>query len=86
MRYVLECTQRGRCCHRSVITRKKDIKGYINISNIKFNDGTIMSVNIRPAKYYEKIEEIKGYNALLSKILKQGLSGFVKIVDLKGDF
>ena len=32
------------------------------------------------------VDEIKGYSDLLNRIIKQGLTGFVKIEDVKGDF
>lgn len=82
MRYVLECTQGIICCHREVLTRKEAVI-YSKISNIKFTDQTIMSVNVRLAKYREHVDEIKGYSSLLNSVINQGLTGFIKIEDLR---
>ena len=82
MRYVLECTQGIICCHRELITRR-EAGLYSKISTVKFTDHTIMSVNVRLAKYRERVEEIKGYSSLFDNIIKQGLTGFVKIEDLR---
>lgn len=91
MRYVLECNWSGytssqsRYCHIEVITAKR-AEAFKDIGVIRFGDNTRMSVNVRPAKYREKVIEVKGYSELLRKVLKSGLKGSVSVNDLKGDF
>lgn len=88
MRYVLECNWSGytasqsRCCHREVITAKR-AEAFKDIGVILFSDGTHMSVNVRPAKFRERVVEMKGYSKLLWDVLQSGLKGSVSVGDLK---
>lgn len=93
MRYVLECNWSGytasqsRCCHREVITEKRaEMWKDKDIHAIRFDDNTHMSIHVRPAKYREKVAEIKGYSQLLWNVLVSGLKGSVSVNDLKGIF
>lgn len=92
MRYVLECIWSGytssqsRCCHREILTSKRKVDMYRKINGVKFTDNTWMSVNVREAKHREHIEERNGYSTLFRNILRQDLTGFIKVEDVKGDF
>lgn len=85
-RYILEAIWSGyrssqsKPCHRVVI---KNPKQYENIKIVKFTDGTYMSVNIRPCLKRERITEIHSYDSLFSDIIRQKLTGFINVMDVK---
>ena len=87
MRYVLECVWSGytgsqsRCCHREVITEKR-ARMFDGIYAVRFSDNTNMSVNIRPAKFREKIIPINGYSQLLWEVSNSGITGSVHVDSL----
>lgn len=87
-RFVVEChwngyrSGHGFDCHRTVETSPVKVDRLRRVHSVLFTDNTTMSVNVRPAKPRERVEEIHGYDQLLDKIVRLGLTGVVRIADL----
>jgi len=85
MRTITECYWHGyrasqdRVCHRTVHKGKSP---YAAISNVRFTDGTTMSVSHREAKPRERVKELHGYDSLLRDLIREGLKGFVSVEEL----
>lgn len=85
-RYVVEGVWSGyvssqrRPCHRRVI-KKWLADSFAKIVAIRFTDGTTMDITVRPCTFREKVQEIRGYDALLDAAI--GKEGFVSVDDLK---
>lgn len=85
-RFVVECTWSGyharqaRVCHR-VVTRHP--AQFHEIDGVEFTDGTHMTVQVRECTPRERVAEIHGYDRLFNKIWSQGLTGWVRVADLK---
>jgi hypothetical protein len=84
-RYVVEglwsgYSGTGRVCHRIVTTTPKWFSG---IKEVRFTDGTRMSMSIRPCAPRERVNEIHGYDWLLDKIRVQRLTGSVHVDQVK---
>lgn len=84
-RYVVECVwggpSRSWTCHRRVHPKARALR-YAQITSVQFDDGTSMSVSVRPAKPREKVREINGYTTLLNRFIDAGKVGFVRVADL----
>lgn len=85
-RYVIEGTWSGyrtyqsRICHRTVTKYPDD---YQKISQIRFTDGTYMTIQVRPCLKRERIDIMDGYGDLLKKIKAKGLTGCVSVLDVQ---
>jgi hypothetical protein len=83
-RWVVECIWSGyrssqsRPCHRRVL-REWEAKELAKITGIGFTDNTSMSVDVRPCKPREKVQEIRGYDDLFAEIRRLGMTGYVSI-------
>jgi len=83
-RHVIEGVWSGytggqrRVCHRTVTFRPEK---FLDLSGVRFTDGTFMSVFVRQCLPRERIKEIHGYDGLLYKIAKAGLTGSVSVTD-----
>ena len=83
-RFIVECVWSGyrasqsKPCHRTV-ERKSKADEIRKITCVQFTDGTTMSVDVRPARLREKVQEIHGYDSLLSDAVRFGLTGFVTV-------
>ena len=86
-RFVVECEWSGyhsgqqHICHRTVHTYGRE--KYEAIQAVVFTDGTDMSVRVRDCEPREKVEEKKGYVSLLGKIIRQGKTGRVNVMDVQ---
>ena len=86
-RYVVEATWSGyhsgqaRVCHRVIFKAafKKTLEAYRNLDYVRFTDNTSMAITVRPLLPREKVSEIHGYDSLLDKIIRKGLTGSVGV-------
>lgn len=87
-RFVVECVWSGyvssqaRPCHRTVETGRR-VAALQKIDGVIFTDGTTMSVSVRPAAPREKVQEIHGYDQLLSDFARRGMTGWCRVADLR---
>lgn len=87
-RYVLEGTWRGynsgmdRVVHSEVIqgSRKMFLAWLQKTFCIRYTDGTMLELNVRPAKPRERVEEKHGYKSLIYDCFHQDVSS---VADLK---
>jgi hypothetical protein len=89
MRWILEGTWSGyrsgqeRVCHRRILKSMKSVEFWEPIHAVVFTDNTTMTMRIREAKPREKVEEIKGYDALLMDFKIAGMTGYCYVRDLE---
>lgn len=85
-RYVLEGEWSGyrssqrRIVHREVVSAKR-AERLKNLHSIQYTDGTCLYIEVREAKYREKITPIRGYSSLISQAEHTGKS-YVTVKEL----
>lgn len=86
VRYVLEGEWSGyrssqqRVVHREVITEARAKK--FQLHSIRYTDGTILYIHVRPAAYREKVVPLNGYGSLIRRAEKTGKT-YVEVSELK---
>lgn len=87
VRFVLEGEWSGyrssqqRIVHREVVSAKR-AERLKNLHSIRYTDGTCLYIEVREAKFREKIIPIKGYTSLISRAERTGKS-YVTVEELK---
>jgi hypothetical protein len=75
MRYVLEVEWTGylrlQIVHREVIGAKRALR-LEKLHVIRYTDGTALLIYVRPAKYRERVQAIRGYNELIRTAERSG--------------
>ena len=85
-RYVVECIWSGytsyqrKVCHRSVV--RYDAEALSRIKSVRFMDNTDMSVSVRRCSPRERVEEIHGYDELLTTAIDAKMEGHITVLDL----
>lgn len=78
-RFVLEGTWSGytssqsRAVHREVVSAKR-AERLAKLHSIRYTDGTLLLIDVRPAKPRERVEPIRGYTSLIRDAEASGQS------------
>ncbi|HZZ82028.1 MAG TPA: hypothetical protein VFE62_26245 [Gemmataceae bacterium] len=71
-RYILEGTWSGYHSAQRRIVHRQLFRKPVNLSCIRYTDGTTLDISVRPAKPRERVKEIHGYTSLVRDALAIG--------------
>lgn len=79
-RYVVEAkwSANSHVVHRVVV--RNPVK-YRELAWVSFSDGTYLNISVRPAKRYEHVNEIRGYDALIAGCIRENVHSVDLLLD-----
>jgi hypothetical protein len=66
----------SRVVHRTIV---RDPKPFEKLTAISYTDGTALYLSCRPALPRERVVEIHGYDSLISKCIRHGVSSVAEL-------
>lgn len=85
-RFVVEGTWSGyrysqsRTVHRVIV---KDPEPYLGLMDIHFTDGTRLSLSVRECAFKERVQEIHGYDQLISDCLRYRVNSVSALIEAR---